>query len=176
MATGQCERSGTSGLDPELRIKSSNSVPDPSIPDQGTQYLKIHIALGVRSMPVPYVFHAKYLAHTYPVSLVGASKSESSFQTLQISCAIQTHRIRQHGNVHTGHMVLTSSQMMQHVNAPTAITDREASCRQVSFGRICQQISMLPAFEMRGAPSEVDVPMRLALLLKLPRLIIHQIA
>ena len=42
-----------------------------------------------------------YLVHTHlvSVSLVGTSKSQSSFQTL---------RIRQHSNVHAGHMLLTS--------------------------------------------------------------------
>ena len=45
MATGKDEESGTrAGAHPN---------PDPSIPDQQMQYLKIHIALGVRSMPVP---------------------------------------------------------------------------------------------------------------------------
>ena len=63
LATGQYEGSGIRPSanpdpdpDPELRIKSSNSVPDPSrdsIPDQRTQYVKIPIALGARSIPVP---------------------------------------------------------------------------------------------------------------------------
>ena len=68
------------------------------------------------SIPVPYLLHAvpdqtKYLAHTHPVSLLATSKSQSSFQTLQIKCAIQTLWIRQHGNVHAGHSVLISSHM-----------------------------------------------------------------
>ena len=99
----------SSGSSPQIRFQT------PSIPDQQMQYLKIHIALGVSSMPGPCPFPTKqkYLAHTHLVSLVGNSKSQSSFQTLPIKCAIQTLRIRQHRNVHAGHMVLTSS----HVNS-----------------------------------------------------------
>ena len=52
----------------------------------------------------------KYLAYTHPVSLAGTSKSQSSFQTLRIKCAIHTLRIKQHGNMHTGHVVLIRSQ------------------------------------------------------------------
>ena len=72
----------------------------------------------LRWVSVPCLFHTcsipvpdrtKYLAHTHPVSLVGTSKIQSLFQALRIKCAIQTLRIRQHGNVHAGHMVLTSS-------------------------------------------------------------------
>ena len=66
MATAQYERSGTSASahpdpdpDPELRIKSPNSVPDPSVPDHRMQYLKSDIELGVRSIPVPYPFQTK---------------------------------------------------------------------------------------------------------------------
>ena len=61
MATGQYERSGTRASahpdpdpHPELRIKSSNFLPD-----ERMQCLKIHIALGVRSMPIPYLFHTR---------------------------------------------------------------------------------------------------------------------
>ena len=66
MATAQYERSGTRASahpdpdpDPELRIKSPNSVPDPSVPDHRMQYLKSDVELGVRSIPVPYPFQTK---------------------------------------------------------------------------------------------------------------------
>ena len=66
MATARYERSGTKASahpdpdpDPELRIKSPNSVPDPSVPDHRMQYLKSDVELGVRSMPVPYPFQTK---------------------------------------------------------------------------------------------------------------------
>ena len=45
VATGNDEGSGTRAC--------AHPNPDPSISDQQMQYLKIHIALGVRSMPVP---------------------------------------------------------------------------------------------------------------------------
>ena len=58
MATAQYERSGTRASahpdpdpDPELRIKSPNSVPDPSLPHHRMQNLKIDVELGVRSIP-----------------------------------------------------------------------------------------------------------------------------
>ena len=54
MATALYERSGTRASahpDPELRIKSLNSVPDPSVPDHRMQYLKSDVELGVRSIP-----------------------------------------------------------------------------------------------------------------------------
>ena len=100
--------------DPELRIKSPNSVPDPSVPDHRMQYLKSDIELGVRSVPVPYLFHTRSRPNkvfsTYsPCIIVGTSKRQSSFHTLRIKYAIQTLRIRQHRNVHSGHVVLISS-------------------------------------------------------------------
>ena len=68
MATAQYERSGARASahahpdpDPELRIKSPDSVPDPSVPDYRTQYLKSDVELGVRSIPVPYLFQTKQL-------------------------------------------------------------------------------------------------------------------
>ena len=64
--TAQYERSGTRASahpdpdpDPKLRIKSPNSVPDPSVPDHRMQYLKSDVELGVRSIPVPYPFQTK---------------------------------------------------------------------------------------------------------------------
>ena len=64
MASAQYDWSGTGGnthpdpdRDLEIRNESSNSVPDPSIPDQNMQYLKVDVALGVRSMHVPCLFH-----------------------------------------------------------------------------------------------------------------------
>ena len=126
MATAQYEKSGTRASahpdpdpDPELRIKSPNSVPDPSVPDHRIQYLKSDVELGVRSIPVPYLFHTrsrpnKVFKHI-PCMIVGTSKRQSSFHTLQIKYAIQTLRIRQDRNVHSGHVVLISSHI------PTAI-------------------------------------------------------
>ena len=121
MATAQYERSGTRlsahpdpDPDPELRIKSPNSVPDPSVPDHRMQYLKSHVELGVRSIPVPCLFHThsrpdKVFSTYSPCIIAGTSKRQSSFQTLRIKYAIQTFRIRQHRNVHSGHVVLISS-------------------------------------------------------------------
>ena len=102
--------------DPELRIKSPDSVPDPSVPDHRMQYQKSDVELGVRSMPVPYLFHTRSRPNkvfsTYsPCIIVGTSKRQSSFHTLRINYAIQTLRIRQHRNVHSGHVVLISSQL-----------------------------------------------------------------
>ena len=123
MATAQYERSGTRASahpdpdpDPELRIKSPNSVPDPSVPDHRMQYVKSDVELGVRSIPVPYLFHTRSRPNkvfsTYsPCIIVGTSKRQSSFHTLRIKYAIQTLRIRRHRNVHSGHVVLISSQM-----------------------------------------------------------------
>ena len=123
MATAQYERSGTRASappdpdpDPELRIKSPNSVPDPSVPDHRMQYLKSDVELGVRSIPVPYLFHTrsrqnKVLSTYSPCIIAGTSKRQSSFHTLRIKYAIQTLRIRQHRNVHSGHGVLISSHM-----------------------------------------------------------------
>ena len=125
MATAQYERSGTRAsahpdpdLDPELRIKSPNSVPDPSVPDHRMHYLKSDVEMGVRSIPVPYLFHTRSRPNkvfsTYsPCIIVGTSKRQSSFHTLRIKSAIQTLRIRQHRNVHSGHVVLISSHMAQ---------------------------------------------------------------
>ena len=66
VATAQSESSGTRASahpdpdpDPELRIKSPNSVPDPSVPDHRMHYLKSDVELGVRSIPVPYPFQTK---------------------------------------------------------------------------------------------------------------------
>ena len=42
---------------------------------------------------------------------MGTSKSQSSFQIRRVKRAIQTLRIRQHRNVHTGHVVVISSQI-----------------------------------------------------------------
>ena len=136
MATAQYERSGTSASthpdpdpDPELRIKSPNSVPNPSVSDHRMQYLKSDVELGVRSIPVPYLFHTRSRPNkvfsTYsPCIIVGTSKCQSSFHTLRIKYAIQTLRIRQHRNVHSGHVVLISSHMFTDVcssclHAPT---------------------------------------------------------
>ena len=138
MATAQYERSGTRASahpdpdpDPELRIKSPNSVPDPSVPDHRMQYLKSDVELGVRSIPVPYLFHTRFRPNkvfgTYsPCIIVGTSKRQSSFHTLRIKYAIQTLRIRQHRNVHSGHVVLISS----HITTPK--TSRRAKASQVS--------------------------------------------
>ena len=121
MATAQYETSGTRASahpdpdpDPELRIKSPNSVPDPSVPDHRVQYLKSDVELGVRSITVPYLFHTRSRPNnvfsTYsPCIIVGTSKRQSSFHTLRIKYAIQTLRIRQHRNVHSGHVVFISS-------------------------------------------------------------------
>ena len=120
MATAQCQRCGTSASahpdpdpDPELRIKSVNSVPDPSVPDHQMQYLKSDVELSVRSIPVPYLFHTrcrpnKVFSKYSPCIIVGTSKHQSSFHTLLIKYAIQTLRIRQHRNVHSGRVVLIS--------------------------------------------------------------------
>ena len=61
MTTAQYEGSGTRASahldpdpDPELRIKSPNSVPDHRM-----QYLKRDVELGVRSILVPYPFQTK---------------------------------------------------------------------------------------------------------------------
>ena len=96
------------------------------------------IALGVRSIPVPD--RTKYLAHTHPISLVGTSKSQSSFQALRIKCAIQTLRIRQHRNVHAGHMVLTSSHFLTQLIARSHLAEKMVDCdlslatdRNISF-------------------------------------------
>ena len=125
MATAQYERSGTRASahadpdpDPELRIKSPNSVPDTSVPDSRMQCLKSGVELGVRSIPVPYLFHTRSrpnnLFSTYsPCIIVGTSKRQSSFHTLRIKSAIQTLRIRQHRNVHSGHVVLISSHVIK---------------------------------------------------------------
>ena len=56
---------------------------------------------------VPYLFHTRSRPNkvfsTYsPCIIVGTSKRQSSFHTLQINYAIQTLRIRQHRNVHSG--------------------------------------------------------------------------
>ena len=115
MATARYERSGTKAsahpdLDPELRIKSPNSVPDPSVPDHRMQCLKSDIELGVR----PYLFHARSapnkVVSTYsPCIIAGTGKHQSSFHTLRIKYASQTLRIRQHRNVHSEQVVLISS-------------------------------------------------------------------
>ena len=111
MATAQYERSGTRASahpdpdpDPELRI------------NHRMQYLKSDVELGVRSIPVPYLFHTRSrptkVFSTYsPCIIVGTSKRQSSFHTLRIKYAIQTLPIRQHRNVHSGHVVLISSHM-----------------------------------------------------------------
>ena len=116
VATAQYERSGTRArahLDPELRIKSPNSIPDSSIPDHRKQYLRSDVELGVCSMPFPYLFHTRsrpnkgsstYSPCIRPCIIVGTSKPRSSFHTLRIKYAIQTLRIREHRNVHSGHV------------------------------------------------------------------------
>ena len=126
----QYERSGTRAgahpdpdPDPELRIKSPNSVPYPSVPDHRMQYLKSDVELGVRSIPVPYLFHTrsrpnKVFSAYSPCIIVGTSKRQSSFHTLRIKYAIQTLRIRQHRNVHSGHVVLISSHIYIHIHTP----------------------------------------------------------
>ena len=126
MATAQYERSGTSASahpdpdpDPELRIKSPNSVRDPSVPDHRMQNLKSHVELGVRSIPVPFLFHTrsrpnKVFSTYLPRIIVGTSKCQSSFHTFRIKYAIQTLQIRQHRNVHSGHVVLISSHTGDH--------------------------------------------------------------
>ena len=127
MATAQYERSGTRASahpdpdpNPELRIKSPNSVPDPSVPDHRVQHVKSDVELGVRSIPVPYLFHTRSrpnkVFRTYsPCIIVGTSKRQSSFHTLRIKYAIQTLRIRRHRNVHSGHVVLISSHIYIHI-------------------------------------------------------------
>ena len=102
-------------------IQSSGSSPripfqTPSVPDHRMQYLKSDVELGVRSIPVPYLFHTRSRPNkvfsTYsPCIIVATSKRQSSFHTLRIKYAIQTLRIREHRNVHSGHVVLISSQM-----------------------------------------------------------------
>ena len=124
MATAQYERSGTRASahpNPQLRIKSPNSVPDPCVPDHRMQYLKSDVELGVRSIPIPYLSHTRSRPNkafsTYsPCIIVGTSKRQSSFHTLRIKYAIQTLRIRQHRSVHSGHVVLISSQMSYGLN------------------------------------------------------------
>ena len=123
MATAQYERSRTRASahpdpdpDPELRIKSPNSVPDPSVPDHRMQCLKSDVELGVRSIPVPYLFHTRSRPNKVVITyssciIVETGKRQSSFHTLRIKYAIQTLRIRQHRNVHSGHVVLISSHM-----------------------------------------------------------------
>ena len=96
-------------------IQSSGSSPQipfqtPSVPDHRMQYLKSDAELG----SVPYLFHTRSrpnnLFSTYsPCIIVGTSKRKSSFYTLRIKSAIQTLRIRQHRNVHSGQVVLISS-------------------------------------------------------------------
>ena len=117
MATAQYERSGTRASvhadldpDPELRIKSPNSVPDPSVLDYRMPLLKGDVELGVRSILVPFLIHTRSrpnkLFSTYsPCIMVGTSKRQLSFHTLRIKYAIQTLRSRQHRNVHSGRVV-----------------------------------------------------------------------
>ena len=94
---------------PIQRSGTSPRIPFQTSPSQINECRieKFDVALAVRSIPVPD--QTEYLAHTHPVWLVRISKSQSSFQTLRIKCAIQTLRIRQHMNVHAGHVVLISS-------------------------------------------------------------------
>ena len=94
VATAQYERSGTRASahpdpdpDLELRIRSPNSVPDPSVPDHRMQYLKSDVELGVRSVPVPYLFYIRSRPNkvfsTYsPCITVGTTNRQSSFHTL----------------------------------------------------------------------------------------------
>ena len=122
VATAQYERSGTRASahpdpnpDPELRIKPPNFVPDPCVPDH--RILKIDVALGVRSMPIPYLFHTfsrpNKLFSAYPPCItVGTRKRQSLFQTLRIKCAIQTLKSRQHRHIHSGRVVLISSHVV----------------------------------------------------------------
>ena len=116
--TGQYAWSGRRGNthpdpDPDLEIqnKSTNFVPDPFIPDQRKQHLKINAALDVRSMPcsIPVPEQNKAFSTCSPHITCGDQQSQSSFQTLRIKWAIQTRRMRQHRNVHPGHVVLSSS-------------------------------------------------------------------
>ena len=155
MATAQYERSGTRASahpdpdpDPELRIKSPNSVPDPSVPDHRMQYLKSDVEPGVRSIPVPYLFHTRSRPNkvfsTYsPCITVGSSKSQSSFHTLRIKYAIQTLRIKQHRNVHSWHVVLISSRISPHAShlpIPTKrISRRAAEVQRPSLLTSCWQ-------------------------------------
>ena len=41
----------------------ASSVPDPSVPDHRMHYLKSDVELGVRSIPVPYLFHTRSRPH-----------------------------------------------------------------------------------------------------------------
>ena len=120
----------------QIRSKSSNSVPDPSIPDQRSQYLKIDVALGACSMPVPD--QTQYLVHTHPVSLVGTSKSQSWFQTL-----------RQHSNMHARHVVLISCQSLP-LGKSTSSDFEALHCQQRNF-------DLLGPRGLSGGPTSVNI-------------------
>ena len=61
------------------------------------------------SIPVPDQKQVFSISTYSPCISVKTSKRQSSFHTLRIKYAIQTLRIRQHRNVHSGHVVLISS-------------------------------------------------------------------
>ena len=103
---------------------------------------------GVRSISVPD--KAKDLAHTHPVSLVGTSKSQSSFQTLRIKCAIQTLPIRQHRNVPVGHLVLSSSHLVLRSAFPAS---RPPMVSPPHAPGMLQQRQQLQGWGPSGSPS-----------------------
>ena len=79
---------------------------------------------------VPCLFHTRSRPHkvfsTYsPCITVGTSKRQSSFHTLRIKYAIQALRIRQHRNVHSEHVVVTSS----HISSATYADEYEIYAR-----------------------------------------------
>ena len=87
------------------------------------QYLKSDVELAVRPIPVPYLLHTrcrpnKIFSKYSPCIIVGTGKHQSSFHTLRIKYAIQTLRIRQHRNVHSGHVGLISSHMCPSATRP----------------------------------------------------------
>ena len=96
MATAQCERCGTSASahsDPALRIKSANSVPDPSIPDHQMQYLKSDVELSVRSIPVPYSSTPILLPHACNLILCAcpaAIAPDTSLRQQIMACELAT--------------------------------------------------------------------------------------
>ena len=94
---------------PEFRSRPLRSRPSNAIRESDVE-------LGVRSIPVPYLFRTrsrpnKVLSTYSPCIIVGTSKRQSSFHALRIKYAIQTLRIRRHRNVQWGHVVLISSHM-----------------------------------------------------------------
>ena len=95
-------------------IQSSGS--NPQIPFQ-TPPFQTNVCnvskLTLRWVSVPCLFHIRFRPSIWRILTTYQLWKQQESVTLRIKCAFQTLRIRQHKNVHSGHMVLTKSHVSQ---------------------------------------------------------------